>query len=159
MVWYGKVPAIALGIAVSFGVYGLMRKNLGLHSVGGLALETIILAPVALVYLGWQFQAGALSFGHSGSGTDMLLIASGLVTSFPLLCFAAAVKRLSLTATGLFQYLSPSLSLAIAVLVFGEPFGEGRIITFTCIWIALALFAAEMLYHHRRRRPRHLDVL
>jgi chloramphenicol-sensitive protein RarD len=88
--------------------------------------------------------------------TDLLLIASGFVTSFPLLCFAAAVTRLSLTAAGMFQYIAPSISLVIAVVIFNEPFGLDRQITFGCIWIALILFSIESLHFHRqlsRRLP------
>jgi chloramphenicol-sensitive protein RarD len=83
-----------------------------------------------------------------------LLIAAGFVTSFPLLCFAAAVTRLSLTAAGMFQYIAPSLSLVIGVTVFGEPFGLDRQIVFACIWIALALFTIESVHFHRRMARR-----
>lgn len=150
LIWYGRIPLVALGLAFSFGFYGLTRKNLGLHSVAGLALETMIMAPVALFYLFWLFDAGQLAFGHVDIRTDVLLALAGFVTSFPLLCFAAAVTRLSLTAAGMFQYIAPSLSLIIAVTIYGEPFGVDRMVTFTCIWIALALFTVETVYHHRR---------
>lgn len=150
LIWYGRIPLVALGLAFSFGFYGLTRKNLGLHSVAGLALETMIMAPVALAYLIWLFDAGQLAFAHVDIQTDILLALAGLVTSFPLLCFAAAVTRLSLTAAGMFQYIAPSLSLIIAVTIYDEPFGVDRMVTFTCIWIALALFTIETVYHHRR---------
>ena len=153
--WYARVPWLALALAFSFGFYGLTRKNLGLHSVGGLALETMIVAPFALGYLIYLAAVGEMQFLHVDLRTDVLLIMAGFVTSFPLLCFAAAVTRLSLTAAGMFQYIAPSLSLIIAVVVYNEPFGIDRKITFTCIWIALAIFTVETLYHHRRlsRRP------
>lgn len=150
LAWYAHIPWIALTLAFSFGFYGLTRKNLGLHSVGGLALETMIIAPVALAYIAYLSHAGTLKFGHSGISTDLLLVFAGFVTSFPLLCFAAAVKRLSLTAAGMFQYIAPSLSLIVAVAHYGEPFGAGRIITFSCIWVALAIFTFEALYHHNK---------
>ncbi|MDZ7684937.1 MAG: EamA family transporter RarD [Gammaproteobacteria bacterium] len=150
LVWFGRVPWLALALAFSFGFYGLTRKTLALHSVGGLAIETMILVPVALAYLAWLAVNGEMSFGHVDLRTDLLLIAAGFVTSFPLLCFAAAVNRLTLTAAGMFQYLAPTLSLIIAVTVYGEPFGIDRIVTFSCIWTALAIFTIETFYFHRR---------
>lgn len=150
LVYYAHIPWIALTLAFSFGFYGLTRKRLGLHAVGGLALETMILSPAALAWLVWLAHSGKMQFFHAGAGISLLLMMAGIVTSFPLLCFAAAVRRLSLTAAGMFQYIAPSLSLIIAVIVYHEPFGIDRRITFTCIWIALAIFTAETLYHHHR---------
>ncbi len=150
LIWFGRVPWLALALAFSFGFYGLTRKTLGLHSVGGLALETLLMAPVALGYLGYLAMQGELAFGHIDTRTNLLLMAAGVVTSFPLLCFGAAVSRLSLTAAGLFQYIAPTLSLIIAITLYGEPFGTARLITFGCIWTALILFTMETVYHHRR---------
>lgn len=150
LIHYARIPWIALTLAFSFALYGLTRKNLGMHSVAGLALETMVIAPVALAYIAWLGYTGALKFGHVGRGTDLLLVMSSFVTSFPLLCFAAAVRRLTLTAAGMFQYIAPSLALIIAITLYGEPFGFDRVITFTGIWIALAIFTSETLYHHGR---------
>ena len=150
LLYFARVPWLALILAFSFGFYGLTRKNLGLHPVGGLALETLILSPAALAWLVWLACTGKLQFGHAGMGIDLLLMLAGFVTSFPLLCFAAAVQRLSLSAMGMFQYMAPSLSLLVAVILYGEPFGTDRIVTFSCIWIALAIFTFETIYHHNR---------
>ncbi|MCB1691131.1 MAG: EamA family transporter RarD [Pseudomonadales bacterium] len=150
LVWYARVPYLALALAFRFGFYGLIRKNLGLHSVGGLALETLVIAPFALGYLIYLAQSGEMQFLHVDRTTDFLLIMAGFVTSFPLLCFAAAVNRLSLTAAGMFQYIAPSLSLVVAVTLYGEPFGIDRIVTFSCIWVALVLFTIETVYFHRK---------
>ncbi len=150
LLFFGAIPWTAISLAFSFGFYGLMRKNLNLPSVTGLALETIIILPFGLIGLGWFYFNGELSFGSIDRQTDGLLILGGFVTSFPLLCFAAAVTRLSLTAAGLFQYIAPSISLVIAVLIYNEPFGTDRMITFGCIWIALTIFTAETFYHHKR---------
>lgn len=150
LVYYARIPWIALTLAFSFGFYGLTRKHLGLHAVGGLALEAMILSPAALIWLAWLAHSGKLQFFHAGAGITLLLMMAGLVTSFPLLCFAAAVRRLSLTAAGMFQYIAPSLSLMIAVIVYHEPFGNDRRITFGCIWIALVVFTVETFYHHNR---------
>lgn len=150
LIYYGAIPWIALVLAFSFGFYGLIRKNLNLPSVPGLTLETILILPFAILGLVWLYTSGNMDFGAVNLQTDILLVMGGFITSFPLLCFVAAVTRLSLTATGMFQYIAPSLSLMIAIVVYNEPFGVDRIITFTCIWIALVIFTVETLYYHRK---------
>ena len=148
---FGAVPWLALGLAFSFGCYGLIRKNLGLHAIAGLALETAIVTPFALAFLFWGYESGFLDFGASRV-TDGLLMLGGFVTSFPLLCFAAAVTRLSLVAIGFFQYIAPSLSLILAVFYYGEAFDTGRAVSFGFIWVALAIFSSESVYHQRKKR-------
>ena len=148
--YFGAIPWLALALAFSFGFYGLIRKNLSLHSVAGLAVETIIASPVALIGLWWLYDSGEMKFGAVDMNTNLLLVMGGLVTSFPLLCFAAAVTRLSLTVIGMFQYLAPSISLIIAVTIYHEPFGLDRLVTFACIWCALIIFTTEATLHHRR---------
>ncbi len=150
LIYFGAIPWVALSLAFSFGFYGLMRKNLNLPSIVGLTLETIIVLPFALLGLFWLSTTGELGFGAVDRQTDGLLMLGGVVTSFPLLCFTAAVTRLSLTATAMFQYIAPSLSLVIAVAMYNEPFGVDRMITFACIWVALIIFTMETLYHHRK---------
>lgn len=150
LIFFGAVPWIALTLAFSFGFYGLLRKNLNFPSITGLAIENLMLLPIALAGIIWVHQSIGLSFGSVNMQTNVLLVLGGFVTSFPLLCFAAAVTRLSLTAAGMFQYLAPSLSLLIAVVVYNEPFALDRIITFVCIWCALIIFTVEALHHHGR---------
>jgi chloramphenicol-sensitive protein RarD len=150
LIMFESIPWIALSLAFSFGFYGLLRKNLNLHSIAGLALETMIVAPFGLVFLIWLANSGDMAFTHDSISTDGLLILGGFVTSFPLLCFAAAVTRLSLTSIGMFQYIAPSLSLVIAVFMYDETFGLSRAIMFCCIWVALLIFSIETYYHHRR---------
>jgi len=150
LVFFGNIPWLALTLAFSFGFYGLIRKNLKLHPVAGLALETLMILPFALIGLVWLYHTGDMKFLAVDMTTDALLIAAGFVTSFPLLCFAAAVTRLSLTAAGMFQYLAPSLSLIIAVTLYGESFDIDRQVTFGCIWLAIILFSIESLHFHRR---------
>jgi len=150
LIYYGEVPLIALTLAFSFGFYGLVRKNLNLPSLVGLTLESLIMLPFAVAGLAWLYHEGRLDFVNADIQTSVLLTLGGIVTSFPLLCFAAAVTRLSLTAMGMFQYIAPSLSLIIAILVYNEPFGIDRMITFSCIWGALLIFTAEAFYHHRK---------
>lgn len=150
LIFYGAVPWIALILAFSFGTYGLLRKNLNLPSIAGLTIEILIITPVALIYFGWLAVNGEIAMGSMDMETDLLLLASGIVTTFPLLCFAAAVTRLSLTTIGIIQYVSPSLALIVAVQVYDEPFGTTRLITFSCIWMALIIFASESVYHQKK---------
>ena len=150
LVLFGEVPWIALTLAITFGFYGLIRKHLSLPAVAGLALETLMVLPVALIGLAWLHQTGEIKFLQVDLRTDLLLMAAGFVTTFPLLCFNAAVTRLSLTAAGMFQYLAPSLSLLVAIYLYGEPFTDDRQLTFGAIWVALILFTAESLRHHRK---------
>lgn len=151
---YGQLPWISLTLAFSFGFYGLLRKRMNMPAVAGLALETLVMLPVALLGLAWFHQTGSMSFGTINISTNMLLMLGGVITSVPLLCFTAAVTRLSLAAAGMFQYLAPSLSLVLAVMVYGEPFGTERLVTFACIWTALAIFSVETLHFHRRLAAR-----
>lgn len=144
------IPWVALALAFSFGLYGLIRKNLNLPSATGLTIETLLITPIAIGYLIWLYLQGRSSFGSIDLSTDSLLIASGFVTAFPLLCFAAAITRLSLTVAGMYQYLAPSISLLVAVYVYNEPFGVDRLVTFSCIWTALIIFASETIYHQRK---------
>lgn len=154
--YFGAFPWVALSLAFSFGFYGLIRKKLNIHSIAGLTLETMMISPFAILGLIWIYIEGEMKFLHVDMQTDLLLASAGIMTSFPLLCFAAAITRLSLTASGMFQYIAPSLSLVVAVLLYDETFGIDRIITFSCIWIALIIFTAETIYHHRRIQQRGL---
>lgn len=156
LVVYGEVPWLGLALAFSFGFYGLVRKNLNLHSIAGLTLETIIVTPFALLFILWLSGQGESTFGGGDLSTDLLLMLGGFVTSFPLLCFAAAVTRLPLTTLGMFQYIAPSISLVIAVFYYGESFGLSRIVMFTCVWIAIIIFTLEAWYFHRRLNARGL---
>ena len=150
LIFLGSVPLISLTLAFSFGFYGLLRKNLNLPSVSGLAIETLLVLPFAVVYLSWQYHQGDIAFGQINPSTDLLLMLGGVITSLPLLCFAAAVTRLSLTAVGIFQYLAPSLSLLIAVFYFHEPFTKVQLMSFGCVWAAIVMFTIESIQFHRK---------
>ena len=151
LLWFDKVPWLALVIAFSFGFYGLFRKNLDLHAVAGLALECAIILPPALAYIFWLQTTGEMLFGRDIS-TSVSLALGGFVTAFPLLCFAAAVSRLPLTAIGFYQYIAPSISLTIAIFYYQEPFGLARSITFGSIWAALILISLESVYHQSKMK-------
>jgi len=155
LVVLGHLPLISLALAFSFGFYGLIRKNLNLPAVSGLALETLIILPFALGYLAWQQAQGALAFSNLSLETDLLLVLGGVVTSLPLLFFAGAVTRLSLTTVGIFQYLAPSLTLLLAVFYFEEPFNRVQFATFFCVWVSIVIFTTESLGYHRKHYRDH----
>jgi chloramphenicol-sensitive protein RarD len=137
----GVFPVLPLALALTFGAYGLVRKRVGVGSLEGLALETLILLPLAAGFLAFRAAQGTLAFG-SGSGTrDVLLLLAGPITTIPLLLFTGAVRRLRLATVGLLQYISPSLQLLLAVFVYGERLGGPRVVAFVLIWCALALYA------------------
>jgi chloramphenicol-sensitive protein RarD len=146
----GELPLIALGLAGSFGLYGLVRKIANVESLTGLTLETLVLAPAGISYLAWQVAHGNDLFGNVSPVTRGLVLASGVITSIPLLCFGAAARRLPLSMLGFLQYLAPSLQLALAVLWYGEAFSLDHGISFSFIWAGLALFTAESIYMRRR---------
>jgi chloramphenicol-sensitive protein RarD len=140
----GRPPWIAVGLALSFGSYGLVRKlvrNVG--AVAGLTMETAFLCPIALAYLVSAHARGTLAFLAGPPLRDVLLLLSGPVTAVPLLLFAGAIARLPLSSMGLLQYVSPSVQFLLAVLVYAEPFRAAQAGAFGLIWLALALFAAH----------------
>lgn len=144
----GRLPWVALVLAVSFGFYGLMRKTAALGAIEGLTLETLILAPLAAVGLAFWWQTGALS---DQTPVDWAwLVGTGPVTAGSLLLFAAGARRLPLATLGLVQYVSPSLQFLLGVFLFKEPMDAGRLVAFGFIWSALAVYSAEGLWQTRR---------
>ena len=151
LTWYlGGAPWIALALAVTFGLYGLVRKKLGVEPMIGLLWETLLLITPALVYFAWALFAGSLQFMYHSVQLDLLLLMAGLVTVLPLIWFNLAVQNLSLTNLGFFQYLTPSISFALAVFVYHEPFTRGHAVAFSCIWLALFMVSIESLVRSRR---------
>jgi chloramphenicol-sensitive protein RarD len=148
-VYYGTLPWIALSLALSFGVYGLLKKTAPLGAVEGLTLETSILAVPAFAYLLYAETAGFGAFGHTGPIKMGLMAATGPVTTIPLLFFAASVVRVPLSVVGMLQYLSPTLQFLIGVYLYREPFSRGQFVGFAFVWAALILFGAESLLNQR----------
>jgi len=139
----GQLPWIALILASSFGVYGLLRKIATLGALEGLTLETMVLLPAAIAGF-WYLQAsGGARFPTPDAATNLWLLGVGPLTAVPLLLFAAGARRLSLTTLGLFQYLSPTLQFLIGIWVFHEPFSTLRMIGFGLIWAALVLYSID----------------
>jgi len=146
----GEVPWIALVLAGSFGVYGLLRKTAPLGSLEGLALETMLLAPIAVALLAvWTWQGRTALVSADATTLGWLLLA-GPLTAVPLLLFAAGARRITLATLGLLQYIGPTLQFALGVWLFREPFEASRLIGFVLIWIALAIYSAESLWVSRR---------
>ncbi|MEW5888895.1 MAG: EamA family transporter RarD [Pseudomonadota bacterium] len=146
----GVVPWVPLALAASFGGYGLLRKRLRLDAMNGLFIETLLAAPVALGYLAWIWRQDTVAFGHGDPSTDFLLVLAGPITAIPLMLFAAGAQRLSLSTLGFLQYIVPTLTLVLAVYVFGESFGRAQFVTFGLIWLGLALYSFDLWRTLRR---------
>ncbi|MBB1385946.1 EamA family transporter RarD [Pseudoalteromonas sp. SG45-5] len=153
LISFGSFPVVAFSLAISFALYGLLRKKLPVEALPGILLEAIILLPVALIY--WWLMAPSATSNLSANDwyTGVLLISAGIVTTLPLLCFTGAAKRLQYTTLGFFQYIGPSLMFILAVVFYGEVFDAERLVTFACIWSALAIFSWDS-YHQSRKRKK-----
>ena len=148
----GRPPWIALVLACSFGVYGLLRKTSTLGAVEGLALETLLLAPLVLPWLTWWALQPGSGFGGGEAATVAGLVLAGPLTALPLMAFAAGARRLPLATVGLVQYVSPTLQFLIGLWVFHEPFDGRRGVGFGLIWLALAVYSGDLLRRSRADR-------
>ncbi|MFZ5848936.1 MAG: EamA family transporter RarD [Actinomycetota bacterium] len=148
---YGRPPWVALALAFSFGSYGLAKKKANVGAVESLTVETLVLAPVAAGYILWLMSQGSSTFGGEGAGHVSLMVATGVVTAVPLICFGAAATRVSMTTIGLLQYLAPTIQFALGVLLFGEDMPPMRWVGFGLVWVALVLFTYEAITHRRRQ--------
>ncbi|MFD1610403.1 EamA family transporter RarD [Sphingomonas tabacisoli] len=141
---------ISLALALTFATYGLLRKIAPVDSLEGLMIETLLLSPVAALYLWWLSAHGGVAFG-SDTRVSVLLALGGIVTATPLLLFAAAARRLRYSTLGLLQYLAPTIQFLLAVLAYGEKLTTAHIVCFVLIWSGLAVFALDGL--RRARMP------
>lgn len=149
---YGQPPWIALGLALTFGLYGLIRKLVAVDAVRGLGVESVYLFLPGLALLLWTEAHGGGGFaGGYGLGIDLLLVFAGALTAIPLIGFAFAVRRVPLSVVGLMQYIAPTIQFLLGVLFFGEAFDRERATGFVFIWFALAIFASEGLWRARRQ--------
>ena len=139
----GYLPWISLVLAVSFGIYGLIRKTVAVESLEGLTVESIILSPAALGYIIYLTVTKQGAFLHTDWITDINLITAGPLTAIPLLLFAAGARLVRLSTIGFLQYIAPSIALLIAVFMYNEPFTQAHAVTFALIWSALALVSWE----------------
>ena len=146
---YGAFPWIALTLAFTFGIYGLLRKTAPLAATEGLALETaVIFLPAALLML-FLNRSGGGAFGQGDPRTTLLLVGVGAVTAVPLLFFASAARRITLTNLGLLQYIAPTIQFLLGIYVFGEAFGKEQLVGFGLIWLALIVYSFESIWKSR----------
>ena len=150
---YGAPPWIALGLAATFGTYGLIKKRAPLAALEGLFIETVTLAPLALLYLAVQWRAGEGLFLRTDVTTDLLLIGTGFITVVPLALFAAAVRRVPLSVVGILQFFSPTIQFLIGIFVFREAFSKAQFVGFALVWAAIALFGIDGLIARGRTAP------
>lgn len=146
----GRFPWVALTLAFTFGLYGLVRKITPVSALVGLTVETLLLLPPTLGYLGYLYATGRGAFLHMGLSTDLLLMASALATALPLLLFTLGARRLRLSTLGFMQYMVPSCFFLFAVFVFREPISWVQIGTFVMIWSALGIYSADSVVFHRK---------
>ncbi|MDF2570202.1 MAG: rarD [Sporomusa sp.] len=138
---FGTIPWVSLSLAISFAFYGMCKKILGIGAVTATTLETLIVSPVAMAYLLYLAGQGGGAFSLNSLPTAGLLMGAGAVTATPLLLFASGANRLPLSLMGFIQYVSPTIALAIGVLLYGEPFTAVHLISFSLIWLALGIFS------------------
>lgn len=148
----GQFPWIALALAVSFALYGVVRKMTEVGPMVGLFWETLLASPLALAWLWILSDRGQLGFSGGTGMLTWLLVGTGLVTLVPLVLFAAGVRRLPLSTVGILQYVAPSMTFCLAVFIFNEPFTMDHAITFGCVWLALILFSWSGWVRYRRTR-------
>ena len=142
----GEFPWLALLLSTSFAIYGFMRKVSALGSILGLALETLLLSPLAVAYLWYCNTQGNLSFGHSDVRTDIVLVCAGFVTAIPLLLFAESARRIPLSVLGILQYIAPSCQFCLALFVYRENFTVAHFVSFGLIWAGLVVFSVGLAY-------------
>lgn len=151
LIWrVGQAPWIALSLAATFGVYGLLRKKSPLGPLVGLGLETLLLAPLALGFLFWREANHVGALGHVDVRTHALLLSAGIVTAVPLLLFAYGARRIRFTTLGLLQYIAPTVQFALGAWVFGELFSPAQASAFLFIWMGLAIYTADNLWNQPR---------
>jgi chloramphenicol-sensitive protein RarD len=146
----GHPPWISITLAMSFGLYGLVRKVMRVEALAGLATETLLLAPLGIAYIVWCEIAGSGVMTGGGIGMYLLLIIGGPITAVPLVLFAYGARRIPYSTVGLLQYIGPTIQLVLAVLVFREPFHGPRVLGFALIWTALAIYAADGVWRARK---------
>lgn len=148
---HGQIPWVALALAITFSIYGLLRKKVSVESMPGLMIESCIMLPFALLY--WVFmEPSSGNMLVNNLDLNIKLMLAGVVTTAPLLCFTAAAKRIRFTTLGFFQYLGPSLMFLLAVLYYKEPLDVARIVTFVFVWTGLLIYVYDSLRIYRMSR-------
>lgn len=146
----GEFPIVALMLAFSFGIYGLLKKVVHIDAISSITVECIVTAPAGLIYVGYLWQQHQLSFGMNMSSCWLLF--SGAITAIPLILFSAGAKRIPLSLTGFIQYVGPTIMFVLGIFLFNEPFDINQLITFIFIWIGIVLYSTSQ-YLKMKRRP------
>ena len=151
LISFGSIPLVSLSLALSFGFYGMLRKKISLPSVTGLYIETLIVAPFALMYFIYLVINSKSAFIFPPNYISWVLMGAGLITVIPLLWFNAAATRIPLVKLGFLQYIGPTISFLLGVFAYNEPFDEKKFITFSFIWIALVAFSLDSRFSKKSR--------
>ncbi len=152
LAYFGSLPWVALVLASSFALYGLFRKKLAVDALSGLFVESLLLMPLALLYW-WQFaDSASANLLQNTVGLNLWLIAAGVVTTVPLLCFIAAARRLQLSTMGFFQYIGPSFMFVFGVFLYNEPLDPSKLVTFAFIWTALLVYSLDAVWQMNKGR-------
>ena len=149
--WVGALPWVSLGLAATWGCYGLNRKRSSASASNGLAVETLYSLPFALLYLGWLAFDGGGAFGHTSRSTHLLIVGTGVISVVPLTLFAIGAKRLQMTTIGVLQYIAPSCQFLIGWWVYHEPLSPFKAAAFVLIWAALGIYSADAWHYGRRK--------
>ncbi len=149
---YGHFPIISIGLALSFGIYGLLKKKMGLNATPALTVETLWMVPAALAFLCFRFSEGGSALNTFDLFTWLLLVLAGAVTAIPLLLYGKAAERITLTALGFLQYVSPTGQFLIGIFVYGESFTVAHMVCFCCIWAGLTVFTVDIVKKLRSGR-------
>jgi chloramphenicol-sensitive protein RarD len=149
----GRPPYIALTLAATFGLYGLLRKTIAVDALAGLGAETLLIAPFVAVYLVWSELSGTAALGHAGPMITALLLAGGVLTAVPLALFSFGARRIPYSSLGLLQFVGPTLQMLLGITLYGEHVTAARLVGFALIWVALALYVAEGSLHKRALGP------
>ncbi|MGL4638974.1 MAG: EamA family transporter RarD, partial [Shewanella sp.] len=149
LISFGSIPIVSLALASTFGFYALLRKKVNVDAKSGLLVETAILLPVALIYLIATLDNASANMLTNTWQLNAMLMAAGIITTIPLLCFAGAATRIPLSMLGFFQYIGPSIMFILAVSLFNEPFDAEKGVTFGFIWSALLVFTLDMAYKRK----------
>ena len=152
LVTLGSVPVISLALAGTFGLYGLFRKQLAVDSFPGLLFESAVLLPIAIIYWIFFVDSPTANMMVNDTNTNVLLIAAGIVTTAPLICFTIAAKRLTLSAVGFFQYIGPSMMFVLATYYYNEALVFEKLLTFAFIWTALVIFSLDSVKAQKKKK-------
>ena len=149
---YGRFPWLAFALAISFAIYGLMKKTIPLDAVRGLTIETLFIVPFALIYYIYLFVTNQAIMFNENLQTDLLLVLTGLATAIPLVLFAKGAQRIPLYMIGFLQYIAPTSMLFLGVIIYGETFNAIDFLSFSLIWLALILFTVSKVMEARTRK-------